>query len=740
MSDISTGMKVTGLSQWKSAFSQAQTSVKTLDAELKKAEAQYKATGDKEQYLADKSKTLQKQLEAQKKAAKTAEDALKQMDKQGVDKASKNYQEFQRKLLESQTAIINTSAEIENLGKSEIEAAAGADKLTASVNGIGKKMSLGQVISGIDSITNGLETAAKKAADVGKLIWDNIVDSARYADDTATSASVLGMDVEQYQAYRNVFSTEAELTVQEWQKAKLKVQKAINDPTQEQTDILGILGISTHEIQAGKYGVVQGAARNFEDVFWEIGRTLREKVASGEMTQDMADLYANSLFGRGFSGLNPIFAMGQEAFQEAVDDQVTASKKAIENNAKFNDALTDLQNDFESLKQEVLGGLTPALTKATEVLDGLLEKLITYLQTPEGQKALDDMGKAVEGLFSDLSKIDPEEVVEGFAGVFNGIVGGLQWLSTNSETVIGAMKTILIGWSTLTLTGGALKLYELIQGITGLATGGAASGAAAGSAWGGAFASAVLKAAPWLVGLITLLNPAGTQDNSLTVKDGNITQEGYYEFARQAMEDPGYKGFLMELGTYFGSQGLAQLMGNGQAVSDIWNYLIGGKQGYNTLGFVNEVLGKYTGQTFGTDWLGVEFSEEELNAVLQSMDLTLTPKIVFPEDVAKTISEEIGVVPVAVSPVFHRDRRTMNWTGFSPDGENANGIWSVPFDGYMSVLHKGERVVPAREVSSRNFSSNLYVENMNMNNGQDAAGLAAAIAAANRRTMSGYGS
>ena len=74
MSDISTGMKVTGLSQWKSAFSQAQTSVKTLDAELKKAEAQYKATGDKEQYLADKSKTLQKQLEAQKKAAKTAEE------------------------------------------------------------------------------------------------------------------------------------------------------------------------------------------------------------------------------------------------------------------------------------------------------------------------------------------------------------------------------------------------------------------------------------------------------------------------------------------------------------------------------------------------------------------------------------------------------------------------------------------------------------------------------------------
>jgi hypothetical protein len=59
----------------------------------------------------------------------------------------------------------------------------------------------------------------------------------------------------------------------------------------------------------------------------------------------------------------------------------------------------------------------------------------------------------------------------------------------------------------------------------------------------------------------------------------------------------------------------------------------------------------------------------------------------------------------------------------------------------MAELHRGERVVPAREVAaSRNYSSNLYVESMYMNNGQDAEGLAAAMAAVQRRTMSGYGS
>ena len=66
----------------------------------------------------------------------------------------------------------------------------------------------------------------------------------------------------------------------------------------------------------------------------------------------------------------------------------------------------------------------------------------------------------------------------------------------------------------------------------------------------------------------------------------------------------------------------------------------------------------------------------------------------------------------------------------------------VPFDGYPALLHKGEEIVTARQVEreNRSYSSNLYVESMYMNNEQDAEGLAAVMAAAQRRTSAGFGS
>lgn len=114
-------------------------------------------------------------------------------------------------------------------------------------------------------------------------------------------------------------------------------------------------------------------------------------------------------------------------------------------------------------------------------------------------------------------------------------------------------------------------------------------------------------------------------------------------------------------------------------------------------------------------------------------DFFITPEL--PDDTGEKLQGELNQLHLVASVTLLPD--IMSDIGSVTHA--ANGLFSVPYDGYPAILHKGERVMTAREAGN-SYSSNLYVESMYMNNGTDAAGLAAAMAAAQRRTMAGYGS
>ena len=783
MADVNVKMGVSGVSQFKQGMSDASASVKTFDAALKANEKQLKVTGDAENYMQAQTTLLNGKLEAQKKIVKNAEQALKQMEANGVKTTSKAYQDMQRRLIEAQSGIMDTEQALNDLGTSATEAAGKTDKLETSLGGIGKKMSLDQVISGIDSITGAMEKAAKKAVDLGKQIWENITDAARWSDDVNTQAAMLGMDVEDYQAYKDVFDTFADLSVQEWMKAKTKVQKAMLDPTGDQLNVLQALGLAPQYGGKGSLTVSE-VAGDWEDMLWNIGQKLREKVASGELTQDMADLYANQIFGKSFASLNPLLGMGREAFEAkvALEKETAASKEAVEANAELNDKMIKLKGDIEQVKAELTSGLAPALSKAADAISTLLGNIMEYLKSPDGQKALADMSTAVSGLFDDLTNIDPKTVVEGFTGVFNTVVDSVKWLVENKEGVVSALEWILGGWAMLKVTGGVLDIVKLVSGIKGLTGSAAASaGAEAGTAWGGAFASAVMKAAPWLVGMYTLLNPASSASDdvdTLVDKNGNLTTAGKdaglteAEAKEAAQSEQNYRDarkMVMDA-TGLTEKQIKTLQGFWTTYKDV------AEKGNNAGGDLLKRYNEY-GQKLPEVFKG---QEDQLRAYTQKMkemfesgnkdntldwtffnidkngvEVPVDPKI--PDNAAEQISEEIGTANINCV-VHFVDANGNNlgvtsdfWGTGTPTGKkrtrtptlpgHANGLWSVPFDGYTAILHKDEQIVPARAVnSSRNFSSNLYVESMYMNNGQTAEGLAAAIAAANRRTMRGYGS
>ena len=111
------------------------------------------------------------------------------------------------------------------------------------------------------------------------------------------------------------------------------------------------------------------------------------------------------------------------------------------------------------------------------------------------------------------------------------------------------------------------------------------------------------------------------------------------------------------------------------------------------------------------------------------LPLDVQPVIEDPAATNAALSEAIGtiILPVAGDPTM---------MGYP----HANGLFSVPWDGYPAILHKGERIVPARAANTYNASSNLYVDHMYMNNDMDAERLADTLATRTRRVQAGFGS
>jgi len=716
------------IGEFTSGIKAGQQQLKGLNAEMKASEAEFKATGDAEKKLADQTKTLNSQLQVQKGIADKAKKALDAMTKAGVDPADEAYQKLYVQMMNAQAGANEAQAALNALGNGAAQAADGADKLANSMNSIGKKISLDQVITGINSITSGMENAGRKAIELGKAIWDNIIDSARLADDTATTAYLLDMDVEKYQQYKGVFDTIGELTVKDWMNAKRKVEKAITDPSQDQIDVLKALGFTTDA--QGKYGMgeymqwgmvngqsgpslvpkdINKIADNWEQAFWEATHVLRQKVRNGELTNEMADVYGEVLFGKNYSSLKPLIDLGQEGFNAALKEQAYASEEAIKKNAELADAVTKLQNSYDALKMEVTSGLAPALTTATNTLDNLLKSVLEYLQTEEGQAMLKQLGDSVTQLFEGMKNINAKDIVDGFKTGFDAVTGSLQWIVDNKDSVVTAIEGVFGFWATLKVSSGVLTILKVINGLKDLAGLGSGAASSIATATGNALAG----------GTMAVSNLAGNSvlQNFIPAFGDWFTHEGPLGTVFQGVES---------IGEWFDRQ-RNEVQDRVASFADDWanNEMIK----FWTRRDTNQNAADST--PFGADWRPSYMKD------IQPVEIEAEP--VIPTDANAEVQKQLDGLNPQLRVKLILDMGGMDVPLGTEWRPKANGMWAVPYDGYLASLHKGERIMPAREVSNRNFSSNMYIENMNMSNELSADALANAIASRNERILIGYG-
>ena len=749
------------ISSFKNGITSAKSEVKTLDQQMKMIDATFKATGNSEQALAQKTQTLNSRMTAQKTIADQAKQALDAMTQKGIDPASESYQKMARELLSAQTGMMETQAALNDLSGGAIKAADSAGQLEKGLNGISKKISLDQVIGGIGKITDGLEKAAQKAVNLGESIWDNIMSSARWADDTATMALMYGIDLDTFQRMQKLVTNGMDTSVESMLSAQKKLKKGVGDETDKVSEAFKTLNVRMKEYQKTATGQ-QLMPKDSVQLFWEAGQAIMN--LNNEFKQENL---AQTLFGRSWQELVPLFKEYKNAdeYADALDKvKGVIDGEKMEAGATLNDRVSELEGNLTSLKNNVLLTIAGPLGTATEALNKLLESILEYLEKPEGQEMLKSMGESIGSLFEGLKNISAEDAVNTFKGALESIVSGFEWINNNGESLLKVLEGIGLFWAGLKVSSGVLTLLKVIDGLKTLAGLGGAEMIANGL--GTTAVKAVTDAA-------TLLNNPLLQANVPAVGDWFIHNTGFgqelmgtkkkgstWEEIKQIFSKENWDSFLDNWNPNSENANvIAKFIGEmGKAWGGIGNY-------WKDRGKDLKLMGEYTygddvtaedamniingGEPVAVevkpvipdDWnFGDEYTSEEIYAMLfgdKKPKTEIEPEV--PEDTASKISKDIGTVYVNIAPIT-----TTRGGGAGRPAlmmERANGLPMVPFDNFLAILHKGEQVVPARQVAQNNrtFNSNIYYENVNINNGMDADGMAARVAAEQRRMANSFG-
>ena len=623
MAGVSVQMGVSGVSAFKKGINESKAAVKTFDEALKMNEAQLKATGDAEVYLENKSKILAQQMKAQQQVVKQAEAALEAMKRNGVSASSTEFQRMQQQVMQARSKLMEISASMKG-------AEGNARDLGTEVGKIGKGVAWDNVAEGIGKITSQLENGARAAINFGKRLINSAKGSTGLADEILTTVAKyedMGLTADSYQRMTKVAEF-IDTPVDAILNARSRMNKALAGDKGKKS-LEEVLGISLE-------------GQTSEDLFWETGEAL---MSMGEAFDKEAA--AQTLFGRSWRELRPLFKAGREEYERMLSEQTVLTDEQIDKLGKADDAIKSVEQEIQQLKAQFWAENADTIT---DVLGWVVENKDSVVT------ALGAIGIAFGGL----------KITEMAANI-GKVVSGLKELNllrgvTATSTAAAAAGKAVTNATTTALTAG------LGGGAAGLVAGGLTSTM-------GMVGSGVLLGIPLIVRF---------------TRQKTAEQKASEEAMNQKMK--------LNPGGLFGSS----FQNTRRANELIANEITGGKP----------------------------------------VEVPTEPKVA--EGAGKQIAADIGTVsvPVVLVPAMGgstgRIRTPAGWV--SPDGNHANGLPYVPFDGYMAMLHRGERVMPARENKSYTYNSNTYFGSVNLNNGLEVDSLADAIAKRNAKNRRGYGS
>ena len=405
--------------------------------------------------------------------------------------------------------------QIKSVGTESGEAAGKADDLAGSASAAGEaigsindKLNAQAVIEGLDNITEHMAGAARKAASLAKSLWDMGADAGQWADQLLTESNTYNLDTTTIQQWRYA-ADQIDTDVTTIFNAKRKFESS------GAPDMLASIGVNAYDSS--------GQLRDWQDLLWD---SLAVLGAMDNETERNAA--AQEIFGKSYNDMIPLIRAGREAWEESASKATYVSEDQVHALGELDDTINSMNASWETLKTELLTAIAPALQTVAEGLTTIANKVHEFLQTEEGQKAIQGIADSLSGIVETVVNKDTiETALTTITGGIQALTGALSWIGENKETVVGALEALGAAFLGLKVSSGVLEFVKLISAGKGLlngpglrnlgsAMGGGGSGSgtgtagAAGAGMNAKVASGALSNAWWSVGVPAAVVAAAT--------------------------------------------------------------------------------------------------------------------------------------------------------------------------------------------------------------------------------------
>jgi len=566
------------------------------------------------------------------------------------------------------------------------------------------KTELKAVETGADSATKKTSGMNEELRSVGKgIAWQNVTeglkDITRQLESGARAAVNFGKKVAKSAMDSTEWADDVLTRATKYGVDAETVQRMDNVAEFIDTDVDTIIAarsrLARNKDSLGDLLGLDANGKTVDEAFWEAGRAIASM--SDEWEKEEA---AQKVFGRGWKELLPLFTAGQEKYQELMESQSVMSNEQVEKLGKADDAIKSIQQQFDLMKNQFWADNADKIIELMQWIMDNKDGIVTALTVIGGAFAAmkigefaSNVGKAVNGM-KDLLHLGGQSAAAS-AGSSGGSAAAAGSGSGFLGTAAGAIKDFFIG-------GAGTQLAVVAAAV-----------------------------APAIIAQNADYARSEEKRASRVQSAGNANTPDA-QFLRKAAE------------------ALVLRNGENKDFSGIESLLMGlsARQNQEKAELYNAIStyapyagGDFTWNRLQKYWNGEEMDlvqvdellESVTNAIQEKVDAEGAPKVEVapevPDGAAADIASQIGTVPVQVSPQA---------SGLTVPG-HANGLPFVPYDGYLSVLHKGERVLPASMNRQYTYNSNTYFGSVNLHNGLEVDALTESIERNNRRKRNGYG-